>query len=259
MIRRLVRPRAVLLATLVALLGAGALTLEAQRGRRRMADPAEAVKLPYDGRFTFARIRFEQYDGGWDVKWAHDYPTAERNFMQIVASLSTMRPTQGGGTVLTLDDPDLFKYPVIYLCEPGFWQPTEIEAANLRAYLNKGGFLIFDDFFGPRHWSNFAAQMERVLPGARVVRIPPTHPIFDSFFRITETDFALHQGSGRGGPEYLGIFEDDDPSKRLMVMINFNNDLGEYMEYSDQGFVPVDVSNTAYKFGVNYLMYAMTH
>lgn len=258
--RHVTRLRLALIAGFALLLAAGALTVDAQRFGRRRAPPPEAVKLPYDGRFTFARVSFEQDDGGWDIKWAHDYPTAERNFMQILSTLSTLEPYMDGGTVLGLDDPDIFRYPLLYLCEPGFWNPTDEEAARLREYLNKGGFLVFDDFF-ERHWYNFEEQMRRVLPGSRIMQIPPTHPVFDSFFRITEQDFALQRGSGFGRvtPQYLGIFEDDDPNGRLMVMIFYNNDIGEYMEYSDQGFVPVDVSNTAYKFGVNFLMYAMTH
>ncbi|HEY0971776.1 MAG TPA: DUF4159 domain-containing protein [Gemmatimonadales bacterium] len=255
-----VRFRTTILGACTLLLAAGALTLDAQRFGRRRQPVAEPVKVPYDGRYTFARIRFEQDDGGWDIKWAHDYPTAERNFMQILSSVSTLRPYMDGGTVLTLDDPDIFRHPVLYLCEPGFWRPTDEEVAALRSYLNKGGFIVFDDFFG-RHWYNFEEQMRRVLPGSRIMPVPPSHPVFDSFFRITDEDYARQRGSGFGGasPQYLGIFEDDDPNGRLMVMIFYDNDIGEYMEYSDQGFVPVDVSNTAYKFGVNYLVYALTH
>ena len=95
------------------------------------ADPGNA---PYDGRFTFVRIRFEPLGGGrnfWgreDRKWDHDFPRAERNFARILAEVTAVRPYMEGGNVLALDDPDLFKYPVAYLCEPGFWAPSDEEA-----------------------------------------------------------------------------------------------------------------------------------
>ena len=244
---------------LVALLGlvvvAGGVSLSAQRGRGRFYQP-EPSKLPYDGRFTFARIRFEQSTDVWDQKWAHDYPRGEANFMQILREITSLRPTMNGGTVLTLDDPDLFKFPIAYLCEPGFWEPTDVEVTALRTYLQKGGFIIFDDF-AANHWYNFEAQMRKVLPDARPVRLDTSHPIFDSFFRITTLEYA-HPNYGMRS-EFLGIYEDNDPSKRLVAIINYNNDIGDYWEFSDEGRFPVDLSNTAYKLGVNYVMYAMTH
>ena len=251
------RVRTVLVAAL--LLGvAGVLTLSAQRfGRRRGQEPVEVTKLPYDGRFTFARIRFPlTSDARWDVKWAHDYPRAERHFMEILRAMTSMRPTMGGGTVLDLDDPDLFKFPVAYLSEPGFWDPSEADVTALRAYLQKGGFLIVDDFAG-NHWYNFEAVMRRVLPDARILPLDVSAPIFDSFFRIQSLDYQ-HPYYGVQS-QFLGIYEDDDPGRRLMVIVNYNNDIGDYMEWSDEGLFPVDMSNTAYKLAVNYVVYAMTH
>ena len=222
-----------------------------------------APNAPYDGRFTFARIRFNprggtDFFGRGDPKWSHDYPTAETHLSKIIVELSTMRPYMDGGNVFTLDDPELFKFPIAYLCEPGFWNPTEAEAAGLRAYLHKGGFIIFDDFFG-RHWQNFEAQMQRVLPQGRLVKVDRSHPIFDAFFHVELPDHGFGSGGGRGAPEFWGIFEDNDPDKRLLAIVNFNNDIGESWEYSDTGIIPVDVTSTSYKLGMNYLVYGMTH
>jgi hypothetical protein len=176
--------------------------------------------------------------------------------MKIVRELSVLRPFMNGGNVFSADDPELHRFPIAYLSEPGFWTVTEAEATGLRTYLQKGGFLIFDDFFGG-HWFNFESQMRKVLPNARIVRLEPSHPIFDSFFRITSLDYR-HPYFGQAA-EFHGIFEDNDPSKRLMVIVNYNNDIGDYWEWSDAGFVPIELSNEAYKLGVNYLMYALTH
>jgi hypothetical protein len=229
-------------------------------GRRDREVNTFTGNTPYDGRFTFARIRYNPLggEGGFrrDLKWDHDFPRAEKNLMKIVKELSSMRPFMNGGNVFTADDPALHRFPVAYLSEPGFWTVSEAEATGLRTYLQKGGFLIFDDFFG-EHWFNFQLQMQKVLPQARIVRLNTSHPIFDSFFRITSLDYR-HPYFG-GASEFHGIFEDNDPSKRLMVIVNYNNDIGDYWEWSDAGFVPIELSNEAYKLGVNYLMYALTH
>lgn len=229
-------------------------------GRRDREAIPFAGNTPYDGRLTFARLRFNPLggDGGFrrDLKWDHDFPRAERNLMKIVRELSLIRPYMNGGNVFTADDPALHRFPIAYLSEPGFWTVSDAEAKGLRAYLQKGGFLIVDDFFGG-HWFNFEAQMRLVLPNSRIVRLDASHPIFDSFFRITSLDYT-HPNFGIAS-EFHGVFEDNDPSKRLMMIVNYNNDIGDYWEWSDGGFIPIELSNEAYKLGVNYLMYALTH
>lgn len=241
----------------------GATTVDAQEmrgGRRDREDVPFTGNTPYDGRFTFARIKFEPLggEGGWrrDLKWDHDFPRAERHLMKILSELSSIRPFMDGGNVFAADDPELHRFPIAYVSEPGFWTLTDAEATGLRTYLQKGGFLIFDDFFG-EHWFNFESQMLKVLPQARIVRLDVSHPIFDSFFHITSLDYR-HPYFGHPS-EFFGIFEDNDPAKRLMVIVNYNNDIGDYWEWSDAGFLPIELSNEAYKLGVNYLIYAMTH
>jgi hypothetical protein len=133
---------------------------------------------------------------------------------------------------------------------------TDLEAQRFREYLLKGGFAIFDDF-DTVHWENFESQMRRVLPQAQFVQLDESHPIFDSFFRLKTIYFPAP--NMRLKPSYFGIFEDNDPSKRLMVIANYNNDVAEYWEWSATGLVPFDTSNEAYKLGVNYMIYGMTH
>lgn len=245
------------------------------RMRQMMGDPNEFYtppqwkkNVPYDGRFTFARIKYRGYShfSGYEGPgWSHDYPRAESHFMRIIREITTMRPFVEsdealGGNILALDDPELFKYPVAYLSEPGGWFPNDKEVLGLRNYLLKGGFIIFDDFDGggvQEDWMNFASQMRKILPSNRLVRIDGSHPIFNSFFQIDLS--LLDRGGWRGSPEYYAVFQDNDPKKRIMVIVNFNNDIGEYWQWSDRGYSPVPVSNEAYKLGVNYLIYALTH
>jgi hypothetical protein len=114
------------------------------------------------------------------------------------------------------------------------------------------------DFDGPQQWSVFEAQMRRVLPDARFVKLDNAHRIFDSFFTIHDVEAIVHP-IFHLRPSYYGIFENNDRSKRLMVVANFDNDVPEYWEWSGQGLFPFDASNEAYKLGVNYIIYGLTH
>jgi hypothetical protein len=217
----------------------------------------------YDGKFVFVRLRYEMSRGGvrglfgGDLPWAHDYPRAERNLSRILEAVTLINPFEGpnGGNVLSLDDPELYKFPFAYMSEPGYWEMSAAEVEGLRSYLLKGGFVVFDDFRGD-HWDNFTGQLQRVLPDARLMPLDISHPVFHSFFDI-ET-LAMPPVYGRA-PTFWGIFEDNDPTRRLMVVANYDNDIGEYWEYSDTGWYPIDLSNEAYKFGVNYSIYSLTH
>jgi Domain of unknown function (DUF4159) len=229
---------------------------------------------PYNGKFTFARLKFRpsewgpgRYEWGLDLKWNHDYPRAEHHLMKILRETTTIDPN-GDGVIVALDEPAVFDYPVLYVSEPGYWQLNEKEATNLRAYIEKGGFVIFDDFF-QRATLILEENMRQVLPDARFIEVPIEHPIWDSFFKIAEPPRA-RGGGGRGGfgrnfggrgmqTTYHGIFEDNDPTKRLLAIANYNGDMGEFWEWSDSEFVPIDLSNEAYKLGVNYMIYSLTH
>ena len=226
----------------------------------RLSQQGYPPNTPYDGKFTFVRLRFEPMGGGdgWrgrDLKWDHDYPRGERHFQRILHELTTIRTHLDESNILTVDDPELMKYPVAYMSEPGFWAPSEKDVEGLRAYLQKGGFIIFDDFAG-QHWYNFAEQMRRVLPDAQLIPLDSTHPVFDSFFHIESLDFD--HPYYRVKAQFIGIFEDNDPSKRMLAIANYNNDIGDYWEWSDEGFLPIALSNQAYRLGVNYVVYAMT-
>jgi hypothetical protein len=192
------------------------------------------------------------------VAWDHDYPRAEQHLAQILRELTYLDIRQDGSRILTLDDPELFQYPIAYMWEPGFWSLTDSEAESFRAYLLKGGFAVFEDFDGPAQWANFEAQMRRVLPDGRFVKLDQSHRIFDTFFQIQDIDAIVHPMT-RIRPSYYGIFEDNDPSKRLMVVANYDNDVPEYWEWSGQGLFPFDASNEAYKLGINYVLYGLTH
>jgi hypothetical protein len=230
------------------------------------------ANIPYDGRFTFARLMYNGDAGNCyyrgEPSWAHGYGytqhgTAESNLLRITSEISLLHPHLDGTNVIAIDDPALFKYPVAFLVEAGYLTLNDKEVKALRSYVLKGGFLIIDDSRedeqrGRSGWANLAAMFQRVLPGLHPIDMNPSHPIFHSFFDISSFDI-VRQYYDLGPPVFRGIFKDNDPTKRLMVMINFNTDVSNYWEYSATGFAPIGESNEAYKLGVNYLLYALTH
>ena len=217
--------------------------------------PDGSENVAYNGRFQFVRVSYRyglsNFGGRRErvAPWAHDYPRGDRHFMSILDEITLLKPRTTGSNTYALDNPELMQFPFAYMSEPGFWRASPAELAGLRAYLLKGGFLMFDDFRGP-DWDNLQEQMERALPEARWIELDARHPLFHVFFEIPNLAI-LEAPYGGLPPSYWGLFEDNDPTKRLMAIANVNNDMSEYWEFSDTGFVPVDLSNEAYKIGVN--------
>lgn len=260
-------PRRLIIAVL--LVCATSAALVAQRGGNRGFQPAfqdpGLVHAKYDGRWAFVRLR---YSGGFGGRqgppWSHDYPDGEHHFMQILDGVTNLDARLDATQIMSLDDPELFKYPIAYMAEPGFWTVTDKEAENFRAYLLKGGFAIFDDFHsvdraagGGDDWPYFEAAMKKVLPDAKFIDLTPAHPIYHTFFEIESFDI-VQQYYDPGRPIFRAVFEDNDPKKRMLCMINYNTDISEFWEWSPSGFKPISESNEAYQIGVNWIIYGMT-
>lgn len=245
---------------LIVIVALSAMASVAYTQGRRAASAAKQV-APYDSRVTFTRIAFSSGGlagfGFGGAAWSHDYPAADRNVSAIIDYITHARVRLDATNILTLDDPEIFENPVLYVWEPGFWtiRPSEVE--NLRKYLLKGGFVIFDDFEGPDHWDNMTAQVRQALPEHDWIRIDQQHPIFHSFYDIQKLDVP-HPSMGVI-PAYYGLFENNDSNGRMMALANHNNDIAEYWEWSAEGLYNPDPTNDAYRLGVNYFIYALTH
>jgi uncharacterized protein DUF4159 len=219
--------------------------------------PARMPAVQYDSHFAFTRIRYGTRVGG-NGGWEHDYPTADKNFSAILDYITNMRVHLDGSNILDLEDPRIFENPVIYMSEPGYWTTDELEAANLRTYLLKGGFIIFDDFDGDAEWRNLVTQMKVVLPEHDFIRLDVTHPIFQSFYGLKSLNIPHPMLPGIE-PVFLALFDNNRQSGRMMAIANWNNDIGDYWEWSAEGLYGEASTADAYRLGVDLLVYEMTH
>lgn len=245
------------------LLVAATVSALAQRGGFQGGYRSYSGNQRYDGKFVFVRVSYAEGFSRGRPHWSHDYPDGEEHFMKILDALTTVPGHVDEHNIMGLDDPEIFKFPVLYMAEPGYWQMTDAEGAALRAHLLKGGFIIFDDFGqGPRRnpndWGNLEMQMGRVFPELHWIDVPPQHPIFHTFYEIADPTH-IPQYYDAGPAIYRAIFEDNDPNKRIMAFANFNTDISEFWEWSGTGYRPVDETNEAYKVGVNEFIYAIVH
>jgi hypothetical protein len=284
---RLFRSRLVGYVLALALLGALFLAVHAQyqyqRGRRAPDPRGGAPDWQIEPQFkhdvfTFVRIEYDSYGRrGWrgGGSWAVDYPDADLNLSYRLQQLTSMK-VDPQGKVLRLTDPELFHHPFIYIVEPGGLVFSEDEVQALRRYLQVGGFLMVDDFWGEAEWANFYREIKRVLPDREPVDLKLDHPIFNCVFRLTEKPQIPNVGLGTQsklpGPMYGITWERPDAREpnyrafvddrnRIMVMICHNTDLGDGWEREGENeiYFREFSEKYAYPLGINIIFYALTH
>jgi hypothetical protein len=224
-------------------------------------------ELPQESEFHFARLAFG-YDGRPFTShpgepWLRDYPEAEYHFMGGVNRLTNINADGSFRQVSLLNDA-LFDYPFLYAVKVGFWNLNPQEVERLREYLVRGGTLIVDDFHGPNEWFQFVTSVRRLFPDKPIIDIPDEHEAFQVHYNLddrVQVVGANAVSSGwehpQGVPEYWrGIADDDD---RIMMFINFNMDLGDAWEHADDPYYPEQWTALAYRIGINYLVYSITH
>jgi hypothetical protein len=235
-------------------------------GRSRYLSPSPRQ----DAEFHFIRLEYvDFYRSRWGGRgwWMQDWPAAEIHFSQGIRRLT--RIEVGDERHVPLTDDSIFDYPWVYATQVGFWQLSDEETARLREYLLRGGFLVVDDFHGPEEWSVFSATMSRVFPEYAIEDMGEDDPLLHVLYDLdqrTQIPGLRHLRIGPGGetivqPEYIppiwrGIY---DNQGRLLVAVNFNMDVGDAWEHADMPEYPEPMTALAYRFGINYILYAMTH
>jgi hypothetical protein len=231
-----------------------------RRGRAgTMAPPSTQFRCPEFGGGNFFPPQ------GWG--WATDYPGGDCKFMGAIHRLTGIRVHPDPNVMKILDN-DLYKFPFVYAVEVGQMYLDDDDAARLREYLLRGGFMHVDDFWGPDEFANFEEQISKVFPDRHLERLKLSHQVFHTFFDIDTVMQIPNRGNGCRNdgqtwedrrdtePVIYGIHDDDG---RLMVLVTYNSDLGDAWEYMDLPCYPVKYSGQAYRMGLNFMIYAMTH
>jgi hypothetical protein len=245
-----------------------------QRGRMPWFDEDAPLITPPDAgektEYAFARLQYPSYgrinDRIWNLRgnWTIDYPKADRQFVQGVRRLTRIH-TRSVEQIVNLDSDEIYNWPWIYAVETGHWALTDDQAKKLRDYLLRGGFLMTDDFHGTMEWEIMMESMRRVFPDRPVVDIENKDAIFHVLYDLDErfqVPGVVTFGSGHTyeydgvEPKWRGIYDDQG---RIMVAICHNMDLGDAWEWADNPNYPEKYASMAYRIGINYIIYAMTH
>ncbi len=241
---------------------------QAQRGfggRRPQSIDMDFSEVP-TAEWHFARLVYSNASSsrrGRYGAWTTDYPDAEYHLSEGIGRLTRIDTGQvsssgDGGRLVRLSDESVFQYPWLYAVEVGQWYLSEAEAAVLREYLDRGGFLMVDDFWGEYEWQVFVDSMRRVFPDKPIVELAEDHELLHVLYDLDQRTQIPGRGGQRPGtvPHWRGVFDDNN---RLMVAINFNMDMGDAWEHADDAWYPEPMTALAYRFAVNYLVYSMTH
>jgi len=213
--------------------------------------------------FVFTRAIYNGGGRRWGA-WATDFPKADRQFLTILDRLVDVDAYELENAI-QLDDPRVREFPFLYALEVGNMYMTEAEVKGLRDYLLAGGFLMIDDFWGTWEWQNFEAEIKRVVPEYPIIDVPLDHPIFNTVYHIEEIVQVPAINNAQGGPTWerdgydptvRGIF---DEKGRLMVIINWNTDIGDAWEWAESPYYPLRYSTYAIQITVNTIIYAMSH
>lgn len=248
----------------------------------------EDFPLPPDWRepaeWVFARLMYPPFSGGYGgfgrrgrfgggygdwrqgySSWTTDYPRSERHLVLAMRRLTRIN-TRSVEQPVNVEDGDLFDWPWLYAVEVGHWQWNEKQAAALREYLLRGGFLMVDDFHGSDEWAVFEAGMKAVFPDRPIVDVEDKDALFHVIYDLDDryqVPGAQYLRSGRTYENYdgfparwRGIYDDKN---RLMVAIVFNSDLGDSWEWADYPRYDEKFSALGIRIAVNYVAYSMTH
>jgi hypothetical protein len=217
---------------------------------------------PY-ARFGRGFRRFDWREGG--TSWSQDYPRADRHFAQALRRLTRINVRSVEQPVNLDDEDDVYNWPWLAAGELGDWKLTDAQAAKLRDYLLRGGFLYLDDFWGTQEWDRFEESMKAVFPDREIVEIDDRDAIFHTVYDLNDRyqvpgEWALRSGgtyrNDGSVPYWRGIYDDHE---RLIVAMTFNNDVGDSWEWADEPHYPEKYSELGIRLGVNYVIYSLTH
>ena len=210
---------------------------------------------PPDTEFIIARWRFGTNGNIGHMGWSHNYPDAEMHLNQLLSEATIVNVEPESYRIVDLGSPDVFKYPFAYVSEPGEMELTEKELVNLREFIDRGGFIVVDDFDGPWQMEQFRRQLFRAFPERSMFLLTPAHEVFHTFFDIDDLSIWGPYVPG-GDPIFYGF---NNSRGDLAMVICFNNDFANFWDWIDERRYPLKPSSEAFRMGINFVMYAKTH
>ena len=268
--------RFVLLAAVIGLALITVTQLEAQR--RSFSNTRTASVDDFDGAFQFCRVAFQNgIDGDPNSgDWQVDFPRADINLSIRLAELTRTTISrndlgQPNNVIIRLTSPELFQCPFIMMTEVGAADLSSREIAHLREYLLKGGFLWADDFWGTEAWEWWESQLAEILPPEEypVVKLTPEHPLYRVQFVLKETPQianighwarygdGMERGSDSPHADTRAIL---DRHGNIMALMTHDTDFGDSFEReADDPTYFLENSVPGYHFGINTLLYSMSH
>jgi hypothetical protein len=253
--------------------GLGISVLAMQRGGYGYGEEDEGPPLPVDvnekAEWAFARFHFPsgRYgEGGFRgfQLWAADYPKADRQFVRGLRRLTRLN-ARAMEQIVDADSDKLFDWPWIYMEHGNGWILNQAQAARLRAYLLKGGFLLSDDTHGDFEWDGLMQGLRMIFPDRAVEELKDADEMFhvaydlDHRFKIHGTRFIWGRrptSPDMAVPRWSAIRDDKG---RIMVAICHNSDVGDAWEWADSPRYPENETSLAYRIGINYILYDLTH
>ncbi len=187
--------------------------------------------------------------------WSHNYPSSDQHFAQVLSEATSINVQNVSYRIVQLGSSEVFKYPFAVVSEPGEMALTDHEVDNLREYIDRGGFVVMDDFDGAHDLATLKRDLHRAFPDRDLVRLTIDHEIFHTFFDID----ALNVTSPYlvdGEPEFFALM---NKRGHIGVIACYNNDLENFWDYIDRGTYPLKPSIEAFRLGIDFVVYAMTH
>ena len=226
-------------------------------------DPPDAGRK---GEFALGRLRYRSpldFRSGGYARWGIDANKGDRLLIGVLRRLTRIdvEPIE---TILDVDSDQMFDHPWILAISVGDWQVSPSQAARLRKYFDRGGFMMVDDLHNEREWAIFIAGMRQIYPDARIIELPNDHQAFHVMYDLTDRirvpGANVVHGSGieRGGvdPHWRALVDSND---RMIMAICFNMDVGDGLEFADDPGYPAKLATEAIRLSTSYVMYAMTH
>ena len=202
-----------------------------------------------------------------ELPWHHDYPYSDEVFPSVLAEVTNIKSSRTAYNIVDIDSPEIFKYPFAYLSEPGFVNLTAKDVVNLGEWLDRGGFLLVDDMRTSDYSQytggfendigHFRTEMKKVYPDREFVRLDLSDSVFNTFYKIESLEMrAPYIFHGQGPVEFFGL---RDSKGNLIMVMNNNNDISEFWEWLDRGEMSMHDATTSFHFGIDDVLYAMTH